>query len=76
MDVLIGKYKFRVEEWGLILTHPVGMSFDLTLEEAEGLMEFIKSYRAAIAVAQCDTEPRIERVVRDQESGSDTTGAG
>ena len=41
MDALIRKYKLRVEEWGLILTHPVGMSFDLTLEEAEGLMEFI-----------------------------------
>ena len=72
MDAIIGKYKVRIEETGLILIHPTGMSFDLTLEETVGLMEFIKSYRAAIAFAQRDTEPRIERVVADKESSSDT----
>ena len=76
MDALIGRYKVRIEEWGLILTHPVGMSFDLTLEETEGLAEFIKSYRAAIAVAQRETEPKIERVVVSQESSSNTEGEG
>lgn len=72
MDALIGRYKVRIEEWGLILTHPVGMSFDLTVEETEGLAEFIKSHLAAIAFTQRDTEPRIERAVVGQESTSDT----
>ena len=74
MDVIIGKYKARMEETGLILTHHTGLSFDLTLDEAVELMEFIKVYRAAIAAAQRDTEPNIERVVVDEKSSSDTEG--
>jgi len=70
MDAIIGRYKARMEETGLILTHPTGVSFDLTLEETVWLMEFIKGYQSAIAVAQRDTEPRIEGVVVDNESGS------
>lgn len=67
MDAIIGKYKARMEARCLILTHPTGMSFDLTLEEAIGLLEFIKDYQAAIAAAQRDTEPSIERVVVDDD---------
>lgn len=70
MHALIGRHKVRMEGWGLILTHPAGISFDLTLEEAKGLAEFTKSYRAALAVAQSDKEPGIESAVVDQESGS------
>ena len=74
MEAVIGKYRARMEETSLILTHPTGLSFDLTLDEAVELMEFIKVYRAAIAAAQRDTEPSIESVVVDEESNSDTDG--
>ena len=74
MEAMIGKYRARMEETSLILTHPTGLSFDLTLDEAVELMEFIKVYRAAIAAAQRDTEPSIESVVVDEESNSDTDG--
>ncbi len=67
MDAIIGKYRARMEENGLILTHPTGISFDLTLDEAVGLMEYISTYQATIAAAQYDTEPRIERVVVSEE---------
>lgn len=68
MDAIIGKYRVRMEDTGLILTHPAGFSFDLSLDVAVGLMEFIKVYQAAIVAAQRDTEPRIEGVVVDEES--------
>ena len=72
MDAIIGKYRARIEATGLVLTHPTGISFDLTLDEALGLMELIKGYQDARAAAQHDTEPRIEKVAVDEESSSDT----
>jgi len=74
MDAIIGKYRTRMEETGLILTHPTGLSFELTLDETVELMEFIKVYRPAIAAVQRDTEPSIESVSVDKESSSDTDG--
>ncbi len=74
MDAIIGKYRARMEETGLILTHPTGLSFELTLDETVELMEFIKVYQAAIAAVQRDTEPSIESVRVDKESSSDTDG--
>jgi hypothetical protein len=72
MDAMIGKYRAHMEETGLVLTHPTGISFDLTLDEAKWLMEFIKVYQYTRADAEHDTEPRIEKVVVDEESSSDT----
>ena len=74
MEAMIGKYKARMKKTGLALIHPVGFSFDLTLDEAVELMEFIDAYRDTIAAAQRDTEPSIESVVVDEESNSDTDG--
>jgi hypothetical protein len=74
MDAIIGKYRARMEETGLILTHPTGLSFELTLDETVELMEFIKVYQAAIAAVQHDTEPSIESVRVDKESSSDMDG--
>jgi hypothetical protein len=56
MDAIIGKYRAHIEETGLILTHPTRISFDLTLDEAKGLMEFIKVYQDARAAAQQDVD--------------------
>ena len=53
MDIMIGKYKARMKETGLVLIHPVGVSFDLTLDEAVELMEFIEDCRDAIVATQC-----------------------
>ena len=74
MEAVIGKYRARMKLTGLSLIHPVGFSFDLTLDEAVELMEFIDAYRDTIAAAQRDTEPGIESVVVDEESSSDTDG--
>ena len=45
MDAIIGRYRIRMEETRLVITHPAGISFDLTLDETLGLMDFIQIYR-------------------------------
>lgn len=63
MDAIAGRYRVRMEESGMILTHPSGISFDLTVDEALSLHEFIGVYRKTLQVAERDTEPEIKRVV-------------
>ena len=40
MDAIIGRYKVRIEETGLILKHPSGISFDFLPNEVLGALEF------------------------------------
>lgn len=63
IDAIIGRYRARVEETGLILTHPSGISFDLTAEEALALQDFVAAYRKTLLAPDCDTEPVIKRIV-------------
>lgn len=63
MDAIIGRYKARMEELGLVLTHPSGISFDLTAAEALELMDFIRVYRQALMTTERETNPELERIV-------------
>ena len=67
MDAIIGRYRARMEEMGLVLTHSSGISFDLTSEEALELMDFIKVYRQALMTTERETNPQLERIVIDEE---------
>lgn len=67
MDAIIGRYRARMEEMGLVLTHSSGISFDLTAEEALDLMDFIKVYRQALMTTERETNPELERIVIDEE---------
>ena len=71
MDAIIGRYKVRVEGSELVLTHRLGISFDLTTNEALGLCDFINLYRQALMSAECETEPRLERVVVEEHEKQD-----
>jgi hypothetical protein len=51
-----------MEKTGMILTHPTGISFDLTVEEALRLYEFIGVYRKTLKVEERETDPEIKRV--------------
>lgn len=62
-DAILGRYQVRIEETGMVLTHPTGISFDLTIGEALRLYEFIGVYRKTLRIAERDTEPEIKRVV-------------
>ena len=67
MDAIIGRYRVRMEEDGLVLGHVMGIKFDLTVDEAVGLMDFLNVYRQTLLALQEDherhTDPCMERVV-------------
>jgi hypothetical protein len=60
MDAIIGRYKVRMDNNQLILTHSAGISFSLTLEEALGLFNFMSVYQDTLTHKLTDTEPSIE----------------
>ena len=62
MDAIIGRYKVRMEETGLVLRHPTGLSFDLEPNEVLGLWNFIDFYREQLSGMQIDTKPQIEAI--------------
>ena len=72
MDAIVGRYRARMEESGLILRHASGINFDLTPEETLGLLDFINAYRQTLLALQQerDTDPELERIVID---GDDNT---
>lgn len=71
MDAILGRYRARMEETGLILRHASGINFDLTPEETLALLNFLHAYRQTLLVlchedGQGETEPRLEKVVLDK----------
>jgi hypothetical protein len=70
MDAIIGRYRARMEDTGLVLKHASGINFDLTLEETLGLLEFINAYRRTLLILQGqerETDPQLERIVLAKE---------
>ncbi len=63
MDAIIGRYKVRMEDSGIILTHPSGISFEITADEALELQEFLKVYRQTLLTSERETNPELERIV-------------
>lgn len=64
MDAIIGRYKACVEESGLIIKHPTGISFDFTVDEALGMLDFLHVYHDTLLNMRqvYDTEPSMQRV--------------
>jgi hypothetical protein len=70
MDAIIGRYRARMEDTGLVLKHASGINFDLTLEETLGLLEFINAYRHTLLILseqERETDPQLERIVLAKE---------
>ena len=63
MDAIIGRYKVRMGDSGIILTHPSGISFEITADEALELQEFLKVYRQTLLTSERETNPELERIV-------------
>lgn len=66
MDAIIGRYKVRVEDTGIVLTHPSGISFEITAEESLDLQDFLKVYRQTLLTAERETNPELERIVIEE----------
>lgn len=62
MDATIGRYKVSTNDQHLMLTHETGIIFDLTPEEALGLMDFIRVYQQTLQIKRRETDPAIKRV--------------
>jgi hypothetical protein len=60
MDAIIGRYKVRMDETGLVLKHPTGISIDFRPNEVLGLWRFIDFYREQLSDMQLDTKPQLE----------------
>jgi hypothetical protein len=69
MDAIIGRYKVRIEDWGIVLTHPSGISFEITSKEALDLQDLLKVYHETLLTAELsserETNPELERIVID-----------
>lgn len=64
MDAIIGRYRVRLEEDGLlVLKHPSGICFDFTAEETLEFLDFIGVYRKALLALDRDTDPELARIV-------------
>ena len=63
MDAMIGRYRVRMEEAGLVLTHPSGISFDMKVDEALDLLDFLKVYRRTLLHTERETNPELERIL-------------
>lgn len=64
MDAIIGRYRLRMEEGGtLVLQHPTGLMFEMTAEEALGLLDFIEVYRKTLMTFERETDAEMKRVV-------------
>jgi hypothetical protein len=66
MDAIIGRYKVRIEDSGIVLTHPSGISFEITAEEALDLQDFLKVYRQTLLTTERETNPELERIVIEE----------
>ena len=61
MDAIIGKFKVRMDGSSVILTHPTGISFDLTPEEALGFGDIINVYRETLLDKVCEQEEEPQK---------------
>jgi hypothetical protein len=62
MDAIIGRYKVRMEETGLVLKHPSGISFDFLPNEVLALWKFIDFYREHLSETELATKPKLEAI--------------
>ncbi|TMB85281.1 MAG: hypothetical protein E6J44_07960 [Chloroflexi bacterium] len=66
MDAIIGRYRLRMEETGLLLTHEAGIIFDMTPGETLGLLNFIIAYRENLETVEVETAPRLKRILVEE----------
>jgi len=56
MDAIIGRYRVHIEETGIVLKHQSGICFDLSPDEALGILDFIKAYRQTLVAMERNTD--------------------
>jgi hypothetical protein len=64
MQAQIGKFKIQVTKSGLALRHSTGLGFELTREEALGLLQFLQVYQQTLLEQPGTTDPETQPVIR------------
>ncbi|HET9918705.1 MAG TPA: hypothetical protein VFQ30_02600 [Ktedonobacteraceae bacterium] len=63
MDAIIGRYRVRLDENGILcLQHPTGIAFDMTAEEALELLDFLGVYQQALQLIARQTDPKLKSI--------------
>ena len=65
MDAIIGRYRAQIEETGIVLKHQSGICFDLSPDEALGILDFIKAYRQTLVRMDRNTDA-LKSIVMDR----------
>ncbi len=63
MFAIIGRYKVRMEETGLVIKHGAGISFELTPEETLGFLDFMKAYQQTL-ISMHSKDPETQPIIR------------
>ena len=63
MYAIIGRYKVRMEETGLVIKHATGIAFELTPEETLGFLDFMKAYQQTL-ISMRSEDPETQPIVR------------
>lgn len=72
VDAIIGRYRLRMEDTGLILRHMSGITFDLTLDEALGLLNFLSAYRENLtSFEERETNPDLKSITVEKAERED-----
>jgi hypothetical protein len=66
-----GKYIVSIEKSRLILTHPAGISFDLTQEDARELAVLISNWELAIRMGLYEKRPEAKQMEENKTTRSD-----
>jgi len=67
MDAILGRYRVRINDTGLVLTHPAGISFDITANESMAFLGFLESHQQTLIAIQSDADSQEESVVIEHE---------
>ncbi len=71
MIAMTGKYIVSIEKSRLILTHPAGISFDLTQEDARELAILISNWQRAIRMGLYEKKLEAKQMEEDKTTRSD-----
>ena len=75
MYARIGRFKVQLRRDSLLLRHTAGIGFDLTPEEALGLLQFLQVYKQTLHAMRGTTDPEtqpVPRIVSDEDDQPDT----
>lgn len=67
MVAMAGKYIVFIERSKLILTHPAGVSFELTREDAMELAVLVRNWQRALGMGLYEQEMEEEQVTESSE---------